>query len=60
MKVSVYLRPVKKSVSENAPAMSNICFRVREKTVDTKVISELAVKDKYGDNDALAYRRGEI
>ena len=60
MKVSVYLRPVKKSVSENAPAMSNICFRVREKTVDIKVISELAVYDKYWDNDALAYRRTTV
>jgi len=58
MKVSVYLRPVKKAgagISANAaPAMSSICFRVREKSVDIKAVSSLAVYDKYWDNDALA------
>ena len=50
MKVSVYL---KKSDSQT----SNICFRVREKNVDIKVVSPLAVYDKYWDADTLSYRR---
>lgn len=48
MKVSVYL---KKSDSQT----SNICFRVREKNVDIKVVSPLAVYDKYWDADTLSY-----
>jgi len=64
MKVSVYLRPVKKAgagISANtAPAMSNICFRVREKSVDIKAVSSITVYDKYWDNDALAYRRTTV
>ena len=50
MKVSVYL---KKSDS----ATSSICFRVREKNVDIKVVSPLTVYDKYWDMDSLSYRR---
>ena len=50
MKVSVYL---KKSDSST----SNICFRVREKSVDIKVISPLEVQDRYWDSDTLSYRR---
>ena len=50
MKVSVYL---KKSDSST----SNICFRVREKNVDIKVVSPLAVYDKYRDSDTLSYKR---
>nr|WP_278946480.1 integrase [Alistipes putredinis] len=50
MKVSVYL---KKSDSST----SNICFRVREKNVDIKVVSPLAVYDKYWDSDTLSYKR---
>ena len=60
MKVSVYLRPVKKAASDAAPAMSSICFRVREKSVDIKAVSSLVVYDKYWDNDALAYRRTTV
>ena len=50
MKVSVYL---KKSDSST----SNICFRVREKNVDIKVVSPLVVQDKYWDSDTLSYKR---
>ena len=60
MKVSVYLRPVKKAASDAAPAMSSICFRVREKSVDIKAVSSLVVYDKYWDNDALVYRRTTV
>lgn len=60
MKVSVYLRPVKNAGSDAAPAMSNICFRVREKSVDIKAVSSITVYDKYWDNDALAYRRTTV
>ncbi len=64
MKVSVYLRPVRKAGAgigtDAASAMSSICFRVREKGVDIKAVSEIAVYDKYWDNDALAYRRTTV
>ncbi len=64
MKVSVYLRPVKKVGAgigaDAASAMSSICFRVREKGVDIKAVSPLTVHDKYWDNDALAYRRTTV
>lgn len=50
MKVFVYL---KKSDS----ATSNICFQVREKNVDIKVVSPITVYDKYWDMDSLSYRR---
>ncbi len=64
MKVSVYLRPVRKVGAgigaDAASAMSSICFRVREKGVDIKTVSEIAVYDKYWDNDALAYRRTTV
>ena len=42
MKVSVYLK-------KSSAATSNICFRVREKNVDIKVVSPLTVYDKYWD-----------
>ena len=50
MKVSVYLKKC-------SPEASNICFRVREKSVDIKVASSLEVQDKYWDSDTLSYRR---
>ena len=50
MKVTVYL---KKCSAET----SNICFRVREKSVDIKVVSPLTVHDRYWDMDTLSYRR---
>lgn len=64
MKVSVYLRPVRKAVAgigaDAGSAMSSICFRVREKGVDIKAVSPLTVYGKYWDNDALAYRRTTV
>lgn len=50
MKVTVYLKKC-------SPDTSNICFRVREKNVDIKVVSPLEVQDKYWDTDSL--RRSE-
>ena len=50
MKVTVYLKKC-------SPDISNICFRVREKNVDIKVVSPLEVQDKYWDTDSLCYRR---
>ena len=50
MKVTVYLKKC-------TAATSNICFRVREKSVDIKVVSPLTVHDKYWDMDTLSYRR---
>lgn len=50
MKVTVYLK-------KSSPEASNICFRVRDKNVDIKVVSILEVQDKYWDSDTLSYRR---
>lgn len=50
MKVTVYL---KKCTAET----SSICFRVREKNVDIKVVSPLTVHDRYWDMNTLSYRR---
>ena len=50
MKISVYLKKC-------SATTSNICFRVREKNVDIKVVSPIAVHDKYWDADTLCYRR---
>ena len=52
MKISVYLKKC-------SATTSNICFRVREKNVDIKVVSPIAVHDKYWDADTLCYRPGE-
>lgn len=46
MKISVYLKKC-------SATTSNICFRVREKNVDIKVVSPIAVHDKYWDADTL-------
>lgn len=47
MKVSVYLK-------KNSSSTSNICFRVREKNVDIKVVSPLVVHDgKHGKIDPV-------
>ena len=48
MKISVYLKKC-------SATTSNICFRVREKNVDIKVVSPIAVHDKYWDTDTLCY-----
>ena len=50
MKVSVYLK-------KSSSSTSNICFRVRERNVDIKVVSPLVVHDKYWDSDTLSYKR---
>ena len=50
MKVTVYLK-------KSSPEASNICFRVRDKNVDIKVVSPLEVQDRYWDTDTLSYRR---
>ena len=50
MKVTVYLK-------KSSPEASNICFRVRDKNVDIKVVSPLEVQDKYWDSDTLSYKR---
>lgn len=54
MKISVYLKPIK---GEDKEQRSNVCFRVREKAVDIKLVSELTVVDKYWDADTLSYKR---
>ena len=46
MKASVYLKEVKES---GKAGMSCICFRVRDKEIDIKVVSGLQVVDKYWD-----------
>lgn len=50
MKVSVYLK-------KSSSSTSNICFRVRERNVDIKVVSPLVVHGKYWDSDTLSYKR---
>ena len=42
---------------KNSSSTSSICFRVREKNVDIKVVSPLVVHDKYWDSDTLSYKR---
>ncbi len=54
MKTSVFLKEVK---DENKQGISCIGFRVRDKEIDIKVVSELQVVTKYWDVDALRYRR---
>ncbi len=54
MKITVYLKPVK---GEETDTRSHVCFRVREKAVDIKVVSELTVVDKYWDSETLSYKR---
>ena len=53
MKVSVYLK-------KSSSSTSNICFRVRERNVDIKVVSPLTVHDKYWDSDTLGYKRTTV
>ncbi len=55
MKVSVYLKASKETA--NRQQQSNICFRVREKGIDIKSVSELTVIDKYWDEEAFCYKR---
>lgn len=54
MKISITLRPSKEA---SAKGLSKVCFRVREKNTDIKVISEITVVEKYWNPDNLAYDR---
>jgi integrase len=57
MKISISLKPKKQMLDSS---WSNICFRVREKAIDIKVVSELSVCDKYWDMDTLSYKRNSV
>ena len=57
MKISVTLKQPK---DNREKGLSNICFRVREKAIDIKVVSEITVNERYWDNDTLAYRRNNV
>ena len=52
MKVTVYLKKC-------SPEVSNICFRVRDKNVDIKVVSPLEVQDRYSEQIAAIIERAE-
>lgn len=54
MKTSVYFKAVKEAGKEG---LSSVYFRVRDKEIDIKVVSELQVMSKYWDEDALCYRK---
>lgn len=54
MKTSVYFKAVKGVGNEG---LSNVCFRVRDKEIDIKAVSELQVVAKFWDEDTLCYRR---
>ena len=58
MKVSIYLK--KQASLDDELSRSNLCFRVRERSVDIKVVSELVVYDKYWNIEALQYKRTTI
>ena len=54
MKVSIYLK--KQASLDKELSRSNLCFRVRERSIDIKVVSELVVYDKYWDMETfIAY-----
>ncbi len=55
MKVSIYLK--KQASLDKELSRSNLCFRVRERSIDIKVVSELVVYDKYWDMETLQYKR---
>lgn len=40
--------------------LSCVCFRVRDREIDIKTVSELQVVSKYFDEEALCYRRNKI
>ncbi len=54
MKTSVYLKPMKGDEKEQR---SSVCFRVRDKDIDIKVVSELTVVDKYWNAEQMCYKR---
>lgn len=57
MKISVSL---KTSKDRHEQDLSNVCFRVREKAIDIKVVSEIIVNERYWDNDTLSYKRNSL
>lgn len=57
MKTSVYFKPGKDTGKEG---LSSVCFRVRDKGIDIKVVSELQVVTKYWDEEALSYRKNNV
>ena len=70
MKISVSLKAVKNgktavpedmvSAGVRAEDLALVCFRVREKSIDIKVVSEILVVSKFWDMDTLAYRRNAV
>ena len=54
MKISVSLKACKDA---SAKGLANVSFRVRDKVVDIKVVSEILVVEKFWDMDSLSYRR---
>jgi hypothetical protein len=57
MKVSIYLK--KQASLDDELSRSNLCFRVRERSVTSSCIRTL-VYDKYWDTEALQYKRTTI
>lgn len=53
MKITLSLKRPKGTADYKA----NVCFRVRNKATDIKVVSEIVVDERYWDMDALSYRR---
>lgn len=57
MKISISLKPIKDA---SAKGISAICFRIREKAIDIKVVSEITVHERYWDMDTLSYKRNTV
>lgn len=57
MKISVSLKASKDALGKD---ISSVCFRVREKAIDIKVVSEITVNERYWDNDTLSYKRNSV
>lgn len=53
MKITLSLKHSKDTANHKA----NVCFRVRDKATDIKVVSAIVVDERYWDMNALAYRR---
>ena len=57
MKTSISLKPIKDA---SAKGISAVCFRIREKAIDIKVVSEITVHERYWDMDTLSYKRNTV
>jgi len=57
MNTSVYLKALK---DDGKSGLSNVCFRVRDREIDIKTVSELCVMTKYWDEEGLRYRRNNV